>query len=167
MMGALTVICKQYLSRIVGVMVVLILSVALFALVGDFIRLGINVSNSLPGTLVAIVKHGQFSKGDVIAFHPPTSQIHQGSDILIKEIVGMPGDIVWQQDNIYFINDEQVGFAFGKTRKDIILHPSPEGAIPAQHYFVSTQHPYSFDSRYAEVGWVSLDQIIGRVVTLW
>ncbi len=158
---------KQQLSRIITVLGLAGACVTLLVLAAHFISIGINVTSSLPGTVFAIVKHGSVNKGDIIAFYPPDSHLHQVQDILIKKIVGMPGDAVWRQNSVYFVNDEQVGFAFETTRKGLKLEPGPKGTIPEAHYFVATSHPYSFDSRYAGIGWISHDQIIGRVITLW
>jgi len=158
---------KQRPYRIIAVLGLSGLCVALLVLVARFISIGINVTDSLPGTLFVIIKHSPIDKGDTIAFHPPDSRLHHARDVLIKQIVGIPGDEVWQQDSVYFVNDVQVGLAFGGTRKGVTLNPGPEGEIPDHYYFVSTNHPYSFDSRYREIGWVGHDQIIGRVVLRW
>ncbi|MEE9451941.1 MAG: signal peptidase I, partial [Gammaproteobacteria bacterium] len=158
---------KQQLSRIILVLGLAGACVALLMLAARFISIGINVTDSLPGKIFVIVKHSHVNKGDIIAFYPPDSHLHQAQDMLIKQIVGIPGDAVWQQDSVYFINDEQVGFAFETTRKGLKLEPGPKGTIPEAHYFVATSHPYSFDSRYQEIGWINHNQIIGRVITLW
>ena len=41
------------------------------------------------------------------------------------------------------------------------------GVIPAGHYYVYAPHKDSLDSRYALVGWISEEEIIGRTFSLF
>jgi hypothetical protein len=40
------------------------------------------------------------------------------------------------------------------------------GTIPPHHYFMSAPNPDSLDSRYALVGWVDEQSIIGRAIEI-
>ena len=40
------------------------------------------------------------------------------------------------------------------------------GAIPPGHYYLHTDHPDSHDSRYAEIGLVPRERILGRALAL-
>ncbi|PZR43703.1 MAG: hypothetical protein DI537_61865 [Stutzerimonas stutzeri] len=40
--------------------------------------------------------------------------------------------------------------------------PGPVGVIQEGHYYMTAPNPDSLDSRYALVGWVSDEQIVGR-----
>jgi len=160
-------ISRQALFRIGICLGVALFLLALIVCLGRFINIGINISGSLPVKLVLIIKNADFGKGDIIAFHPPDSSLHQTDELLIKTVMGVPGDIVWQDDGLYFVNEVVIGMAQEQSRQGVKLNPGPQGKISEQHYFVGSNNPYSFDSRYAEIGWVQDAQIIGRVITLW
>lgn len=84
----------------------------------------------------------------------------------IKNIFGVPGDIIKINNNIISINDKILGIiltndAYDKPLPTIIK----EGVIPPDHYFVaSTRIHNSFDSRY--FGLVSKKQIISKATPL-
>jgi conjugal transfer pilin signal peptidase TrbI len=40
--------------------------------------------------------------------------------------------------------------------------PGPTGKIPPSHYYMAAPHPDSLDSRYALVGWIKDEHVIGR-----
>jgi hypothetical protein len=40
------------------------------------------------------------------------------------------------------------------------------GVLPACRYFVATDHPDGYDSRYSDIGWIGCSQIVGRAYAL-
>ena len=59
------------------------------------------------------------------------------------------------------VNGRKVGARLVKTRLGLKLSPGPEGVIPRGCYYVGSDHPRGFDSRYAEVGFACRGHILG------
>lgn len=130
-------------------------------------RIGINGTDSLPGVLYLVFKQQlPETPGDLVAFHPPRNRFYRDGMFFIKKAIGMPGDEVTSEGSRFYINGEYVGTAKQRSRTGEPLRPGPIGVIPDGHYFVSTPHPNSYDSRYEDIGWISKNRIIGRAVRL-
>ncbi len=131
-------------------------------------RLGINGTDSLPG-LVYLVFNGELpnKRGDVIAFYPPSNRFYPERMFFVKKAMGLPGDSVTRQGQDFFINRRWVAMAKTRSNSGNSLAPGPEGIIPEGSWFVWTPHPDSYDSRYADIGWIPKDRVIGRAVRLF
>jgi conjugal transfer pilin signal peptidase TrbI len=84
-----------------------------------------------------------------------------------KQIRGVPGDRVTVIDRQVFVNDLPVGFAKAVTFDRRPLVPIAETVIPPGYYYAQGTHPDSFDSRYRASGLVRVDQVVGKVITLF
>jgi signal peptidase I len=157
---------------------------------GDFIvvskfRYGLR----LPLLNTKILPTWEPQRGDVVVFRstsgPPIN--------LIKRLVGLPGDHVVVHDNQLQINGRSVpqspdgfytgGYGFtgaelmreklGQTDHDILLAPQGlavdfDAIVPPGHYFfMGDNRNDSEDSRFAQVGFVPEDHLIGRAVRIW
>lgn len=129
-------------------------------------RIAGNETDSLPDKFF-LVELGRYSimRGDLLAFHVGERVRHYPTGmVFIKRVVGMPGDrIEWFGDTVQ-VAGQPVGKAKPQNRFGEPLGRTPAGVIPAGHYFVATQHPDSYDSRYADVGLVQDSQRYGRVI---
>jgi len=110
-------------------------------------------------------------KGQIIAFRFQGYKTYFPPDaIFVKMLAGVPGDVVRAVNHgciAYQVNQTQVGCARATTRDGDPLTLGPVGEIPEHRYFVRGVSPDSFDSRYAGVGWIRKDQIIGRAYRLF
>lgn len=85
-----------------------------------------------------------------------------GNIILIKRIIGVPGDRLIIQDNHVWIN--------GKELNEPYIHGEPTSGhvneiIPSGKYFVMGDNRIvSLDSRYPQVGLIPKSEIIGKVM---
>ncbi len=131
-------------------------------------RLGINGTDSLPG-LVYLVFKGKLpnQRGDVIAFYPPPNRFYPERMFFVKKAMGLPGDSITRQGQDFLVNGRWVAMAKTQSRSGKPLTPGPEGIIPEDSWFVWTPHPDSYDSRYADIGWISKDRVIGRAMRLF
>lgn len=129
----------------------------------------INIDESLPGVLYEI-ERGEFPTRDQVAgIRIPENPYYPTGAPFLKIIRGMPGDTVTDvvtdstamEGRQFFINGVSVGQAKQKTKKGNPLTPGPTGVIPADHYFIWTPHPDSYDSRYGEVGWIAAEHMLG------
>jgi signal peptidase I len=159
---------------------------------GDFIfvnkwRYGLR----LPVLNTRIVEIGKPQRGDVVVFRKPTDP----SMVLIKRLVGLPGDSIRVSDGQLWINgtpsriepgelytgpkSEQYPFTqvgeerLGNVPHAVLLVQTRAGregdwTVPAGHYFMmGDNRNNSQDSRYAEVGYVPEDGIIGKAEAIW
>lgn len=127
------------------------------------------VSDSLPG-LVYLVELGTLpaQHGDAIAFRPPPNRFYPPGLKFTKLAMGLPGDVISRDANHHhvFVN----GALLGQLRQTSSLGellPGPIGVVPPDHYWVWTPHPLSLDSRYADIGYIPRDRVLGRAVRLF
>lgn len=131
------------------------------------IALNINVSGSLPYTVFLTNKGQPVTRGDYVTFWPPVNPFYSEKKPFIKLIGGVAGDSVRQVNGKFYINNTEIGTALSVSAKGIPLSRGPTGFISEYDYFVYTQHPRSFDSRYGEMGWIHENRIIGRAYPLF
>ncbi len=157
---------------------------------GDFILVSkFRYGLRLPLLNTKILPTWEPQRGDVVVFRstsgPPIN--------LIKRLVGLPGDHVVVHDNQVEINGTALptapaglyagGYGFtgaelkrerlGGTDHDILL--APQGLAvdfdaivpPGRYFFMGDNRNDSEDSRFAQVGFVPEDHLIGRAARIW
>ena len=132
----------------------------------------VNLSESLPGTLFLIQKGVHPAQGDLAAFLYNGGGPYPRGAWFVKQLVGSPGGTVSAVNagdglRDYYVNEKFVGRAKPLSRAGKPLIPGPAGIIPPHRYYMAAPHPDSLDSRYALVGWVSDDQIIGKAYRIY
>jgi len=126
----------------------------------------INVSPSLPYWAIWLDRGAVPSRGDIILFDPPASELlikHFGKSPrpFGKRVAGLPGDMVREDGRTYFVNGVPVAKAKLTSLRGEPLALGPTGRVPSGCYFVATDHPDGFDSRYAAIGWVCKNRVLG------
>jgi conjugal transfer pilin signal peptidase TrbI len=126
----------------------------------------INVSPSLPYWAIWLDRGAVPSRGDIILFDPPASELlikHFGKSPkpFGKRVAGLPGDMIREQGRLYFVNGVPVAKAKVASLRGEPLALGPTGRVPSGCYFVATEHSDGFDSRYAAIGWVCKNRILG------
>lgn len=142
------------------------LALSSLAAFGQDHALMINASPSLPYWAIWLDRGAAPQRGDIILFDPPASPLlakHFGKESkpFGKRVSGMPGDVVTEKDRVYFVNGRQVAKAKLKSRRGEPLALGPTGTVPRGCYFVTTGHKDGFDSRYAAIGWICRQRILG------
>ena len=85
----------------------------------------------------------------------------------LKSVRGAPGAIVSvDPDRTVRIDGTAVGRAKMHALDSRPLAAIAPGRIPPGHYFLHADHPDSHDSRYAEIGLVPRERILGRAVAM-
>lgn len=112
------------------------------------------------GDLVVALRTNSFDPGDIVAFY-------YGPSILLKRVVGSPGDIINIDDdgNVY-VNGVMLeeNYLTEKARGDYndIEYPFQ---VPDKRYFViGDNRKDSIDSRSHEIGTVTREQVVGKVI---
>ena len=126
----------------------------------------INASPSLPYWAIWTSRTGIPQRGDIIVFTPPASPLlkkHFGThpQPFGKIISGMPGDLVTREGRTFRVNGRPVATAKLTSRLGEPLALGPAGRVPDNCYFVTTPHKDGFDSRYAAIGWICRERILG------
>ncbi len=103
--------------------------------------------------------------GDRVLFDPPDSV---GSPVpYLKTVRGVPGmRIKVEIDRTVFLNDQPIGRAKAHALDGRPLAAIAPGTIPPGHFFLHADHADSHDSRYAEIGLVPRDRILGRAIAM-
>lgn len=110
------------------------------------------------GQILLLYKLANVDYGDIVVLDE-----EKEGEIIIKRIIGMPGDTVSIRDNIIYVNGEEVeeDYAYGETSdyEEITLDDD-------EYFILGDNRPISKDSRY--FGPVKEDEIIGKVIfRLW
>lgn len=121
---------------------------------------GTSMSPSLKdGEFVAAIKTSDLQSGDVVAFY-------YNNKLLVKRVVGVPGDWIDLKENgDFYVNGELLDEpyieekAFGDCNITLPLQ------VPESRYFLVGDHrSVSIDSRNTAVGFVSEEQLVGKLV---
>ena len=103
--------------------------------------------------------------GDRVLFDPPESL--DSPVPYLKTVRGVPGmRIAIGKDGTVSLDGVSVGWAKTHALDGRPLAAIAPGVITAGHYYLHADHADSHDSRYAEIGLVPRDRILGRAVAL-
>lgn len=126
----------------------------------------INTTQSLPNWAFWIDRSRVPHRGDFVVFNPPRTPLivaHFGKvpAPFAKRVLGMPGDVVTREGSVVRIGGHEVARLKAFSKHGEKLAPGPMGRIPEHCYYLGTAHVDGFDSRYADVGFVCQDRIVG------
>ena len=113
----------------------------------------------MDGDIVVLVKTDKLETGDLCAFY-------YSNKILIKRIIGIPGDYLW-------INDDGTVVLNGSEMEEPYVSEKSLGEcdiefpyqVAENYYFMMGDHrETSIDSRSSVIGCIAEDQIIGKII---
>jgi conjugative transfer signal peptidase TraF len=127
------------------------------------------VTTSMPKGFYLVTPSKHFHRGDIVLFRPPKKFMAfmlqkkwlPKSGLMLKYVIGVPGDYICQNKKWIYINHRQVAPIFYEYAPGKKLPNSHFCGKLAQHQYLlmSTRLKRSFDGRY--FGPVSDDKIIG------
>lgn len=108
-------------------------------------------------------------RGDVIIFQSELVNEETGGDkLLIKRVIGLPGDTIRIEDSQVYLNGEMFEEDYIKDGYTPAIEIPLDGetfTVPEDHYYcMGDNRVVSVDSRYSEVGCVTEEQIMGKAV---
>jgi conjugal transfer pilin signal peptidase TrbI len=131
------------------------------------VYIGYNETDSLAGRWYIVVEGTPpTQRGELLGYRGGVNKRYPKSIVWVKRIGGMPGDTVAVAGRWFNINELAL-YAKPETSIGEPLDLGPTGVIPQDHYFVYTTHPDSYDSRYADIGWITPEQVIGRAYEIF
>lgn len=106
---------------------------------------------------------GQPERGDVIVFKSKLEDAEGETKMLIKRVIGVPGDVINIHDGKVYINGKETDDSY--TMDHYTTGDITELVVPADHLFcMGDNRAVSIDSRSDSVGLVSYKDIVGKVV---
>ncbi|MGN0158071.1 MAG: signal peptidase I [Brotaphodocola sp.] len=82
----------------------------------------------------------------------------------VKRVIGIPGDIVQIRDGILYVNEERFDTADGLDRVSLAgIADSPVELGKGEYFLLGDNRDSSEDSRFANIGNVKEEQILGKV----
>lgn len=111
------------------------------------------------GDIVVSIKGSDFEQGDLIAFY-------LGNKILVKRCIAGPGQWVdIDKDGNVYVDDRLLNEPYLTERSFGDCNIDLPYQVPENRYFCMGDHrATSVDSRHTEVGCVSEEQIVGKIV---
>ena len=128
-------------------------------------RVHVNASWSDDAWGYLVLPLGEPEAGDVVLFEPPAAL---GAPVpYLKTVRGVPGDrVTVDASQQMWVAGIPVGLAKTHALDGRPLEAAAPGAIPEDRYYLHGDHADSHDSRYAEIGLVPRERILGRAVPL-
>ena len=101
-------------------------------------------------------------RGDVIVFHSELTTESGKKKLLIKRVIGLPGDKITVEDGQVYINGKEDDMSYtndGYTPGEIQDQEVPNGCL----FCMGDNRVVSVDSRDPSVGYVDQGDVVGRV----
>jgi len=130
-------------------------------------RISENMTSSLDGHVYIYKKGESFARGDLVAYRWRGGATYPRGTTFIKQVVGMPGDLVKREGNSFWVGEHFVGIAKPVSKAGVPLEAAQAGVIAPGEYFVATPSPDSLDSRYAMTGNVKAIEVIGKAYVVF
>ncbi|MEW6046971.1 MAG: signal peptidase I [Bacillota bacterium] len=100
-------------------------------------------------------------RGEIVVFRVPTDPSRK----FIKRIIGVPGDVIEFQGGKVVLNGQVLHETYvqGPTRSDRERQTVP----PGRYFVLGDNRANSDDSRFADVGFIPREYVIGRAVIVY
>lgn len=160
---------KELFSYLIPILIAVVLAVLLnkFVLINARIPSGsmentIQVGDRIVGFRLAY-NNSTPQYGDIIMFRHPDHP-DEPNNILIKRVIGLPGDTIVIKEGIVYVNDEPLEEDY--LKEEWVTRNGPYTyEVPKDSYFVlGDNRNTSADARFWENTYVEKDMILGKAV---
>ena len=150
----------------VGIVLVVIIIRIFFI---DPVRVdGKSMNTTLQNGEVMLLNKIVYKKHDIQRFDIVV--IKENNKLIIKRVIGLPGETIEYKDNELYINGEKMDDPYPSTKTDDFkIEDIGHVKVPGDTYFVmGDNRSDSLDSRYPQVGVINKTQILGRAkMVIW
>lgn len=106
---------------------------------------------------------GDPERGDIVVFHSDLRTVDGKEKLLVKRIIGLPGDTVMITGGQVYLNGELLVEEY--TKDGYTNTEMPEITVPEGEVFaMGDNRQNSIDSRHSDIGTVPIDQVVGKAV---
>ena len=158
-------IIKTILSYILIVFIVIVIRIFFV----DPVRVdGRSMNTTLENGEVMLLNKIVYKRHDIQRFDIVV--IKEQNKLIIKRVIGLPGETVKYKENKLYINDKEVEDPYPSTQtEDFSIEDVGHVKVPGDTYFVMGDNRNdSLDSRYPQVGVINKSQILGRAkIVIW
>ncbi len=106
---------------------------------------------------------GDVHRGDIVVFHSSLTRENGAEKLLIKRVIGLPGDTIAIHDGCVIINGEPQEEPY--TKDGYTVTEMDEITVPEGEYFMmGDNRQVSVDSRDSRVGTIPGEAIVGKAV---
>lgn len=168
---------EEYLKHLIVVFsekyaVYFLVVFAAMVIFSRYFAFAFNVSYSLPHHLYIIVKNqnhiADLKHDDYVSFKWTGDYYYRVNTPMLKQVKGLPGDVVSAKGRAFYVNGQYVGTAKEKSLQGEDLQANGfRGEIPAGRMFLTAQHKDSLDSRYHAAGLIAEVQITGKAYPIF
>jgi signal peptidase I len=103
---------------------------------------------------------GNPDRGDIIVFESNQTDSNGEQKLLIKRIIGLPGEEIEIRGGHVYINEQRI---IEPYIEDDYTHGNIHQIIPENHVFVMGDHRNnSLDSRNEDLGLINIDDVVGK-----
>lgn len=158
-------IFKTILSYVLIIFIVIVIRVFFV----DPVRVdGHSMDTTLQNGEIMILNKIAYKKKDIKRFDIVV--IKQNNKLIIKRVIGLPGETVEYKDNKLYINGKEVKDPYpSTTTDDFKIEDIGHTKVPGDTYLVMGDNRNdSLDSRYPSVGVINKTKILGRAkLIIW
>ena len=165
---------KKLKPVIIALAIILILQLLVVTLKKSGYGITYSKSKSMPQGWYLIVSAKNLQRNDIVVFLPPKntrdflSQKHWGpkSNLLLKHVMGMPGDLVCNRNHYLWINQQKIAplLVFYAPHKKLPQNDFCRKLANDEYLLLSTKITRSFDGRY--FGPIKRENIMGKAIPL-
>lgn len=153
---------KKVLSNIATVCTTVAIVSLIMIFVGQFVV--ISGESMLPtyenGNVVFVEKiSNNFNRFDIITVIP-----EKLNHIIVKRVIGIPGDTIQIIDGFVYINNKQIDDIITDKIKDAGMASTPITLNENEYFILGDNRNNSYDSRFEDVGIITSDDVFGKVL---
>ena len=152
-------IIKDISSYVIVILIVIIIRVFIF----DPVRVdGPSMDTTLANGQILILDKMSYRKKDIKRYDIVVIKLDNKK--IIKRVIGLPNEVVEVKDNTIYVNGKEINDPYASTdTDDFDMGKIGLIKIPGDSYLVmGDNREVSLDSRYAEVGTIKREKILGK-----